>query len=41
MLFISGLVGVLFAPDTKGRDLEETQEASTRPRVASAGAGAA
>ena len=41
MLFISGLVGVLFAPDTKGRDLEETQEASTRPRVASVGAGAA
>ncbi len=35
MLFISGLVGVLFAPDTRGRDLEEAQEASTRPRVGS------
>ena len=30
MLFVSGLVGVLFAPDTTGRDLEETQESSTR-----------
>jgi MFS transporter, SP family, inositol transporter len=29
LLFISGLVGILFAPDTTGRDLEETQDAST------------
>jgi MFS transporter, SP family, inositol transporter len=29
MLAISGLVGVLFAPDTAGRDLEETQSART------------
>ena len=38
MLFISGLVGVLFAPDTKGRDLEETQAAGARRRVGSLGA---
>jgi hypothetical protein len=38
LLFVSGLVGVLFAPDTKGRDLEETQEAGTRRRVGSLGA---
>ena len=30
MLLVSGLVGVLFAPDTTGRDLQETQESSTR-----------
>jgi inositol transporter-like SP family MFS transporter len=30
MLLVSGLVGVLFAPDTTGRDLAETQERSTR-----------
>ena len=30
MLLVSGLVGVLFAPDTTGRDLSETQEAPTR-----------
>ena len=32
MLLVSGLVGVLFAPDTTGRDLEETQEAATPRR---------
>jgi inositol transporter-like SP family MFS transporter len=30
MLLVSGLVGILFAPDTTGRDLEETQSAPTR-----------
>ena len=25
LLLVSGLVGILFAPDTTGRDLEETQ----------------
>ena len=30
MLLVSGLVGVLFAPDTTGRDLSATQEAPTR-----------
>jgi inositol transporter-like SP family MFS transporter len=34
MLAISGLVGVLFAPDTAGRDLRETQAAATRRRRA-------
>jgi len=39
MLAISGLVGVVFAPDTSGRDLEETQQA-TRGRLASGAAAA-
>ena len=30
MLLVSGLVGIAFAPDTTGRDLEETQDAPTR-----------
>ena len=30
MLLVSGLVGILFAPDTTGRDLSETQEGSPR-----------
>ena len=30
MLLVSGLVGVLFAPDTTGRDLAETQDSPTR-----------
>lgn len=34
MLAISGLVGVVFAPDTAGRDLQETQTAATRGRRA-------
>jgi inositol transporter-like SP family MFS transporter len=29
MLLVSGLVGILFAPDTTGRDLRETGEVST------------
>ena len=29
MLAVSGLVGVLFAPETTGRDLQETQDAAT------------
>jgi MFS transporter, SP family, inositol transporter len=32
MLAISGLVGILFAPETTGRDLEETQAAGTGRR---------
>jgi MFS transporter, SP family, inositol transporter len=32
MLFVSGLVGILFAPDTTGRDLQETQNAATGRR---------
>lgn len=30
LLLVSGLVGILFAPDTTGRDLEETQGEPTR-----------
>jgi inositol transporter-like SP family MFS transporter len=30
LLAVSGLVGILFAPDTTGRDLAETQEEPTR-----------
>ena len=30
MLLVHGLVGILFAPDTTGRDLEETQQEPTR-----------
>src|SRR3954452_24374651 len=30
LLLVSGLVGIVFAPDTTGRDLEETQEEPTR-----------
>ena len=30
MLLVSGLVGIAFAPDTTGRDLDETQDAPTR-----------
>jgi MFS transporter, SP family, inositol transporter len=30
LLLVSGLVGILFAPDTTGRDLDETQEEPTR-----------
>jgi MFS transporter, SP family, inositol transporter len=32
LLLVSGLVGILFAPDTTGRDLEETQQEPTRHR---------
>ncbi len=32
MLFVSGLVGILFAPDTTGRDLQETQGTATGRR---------
>ena len=40
LLAVSGLVGILFAPDTTGRDLEETQEGATRrQRFARAEAG--
>ena len=30
MLLVSGLVGILFAPDTTGRDLQQTQDSPTR-----------
>ena len=30
MLLVSGVVGVMFAPDTTGRDLEETERATER-----------
>jgi MFS transporter, SP family, inositol transporter len=36
MLALSGLVGVVFAPDTTGRDLSETEAASTRAWAAPA-----
>ena len=39
MLAISGLAGVLFTPDTTGRDLRETQDAGSG-RLASEGAAA-
>ena len=34
MLLVSGLVGVVFAPDTTGRDLEETERAAGRRSLA-------
>ena len=40
MLAVSGFVGVLFAPDTTGRDLQETQETVTGRRLRPVGAGA-
>lgn len=30
LLFVSGLIGIVFAPDTRGRDLHETEGAQLR-----------
>ena len=31
LLFVSGLIGIVFTPNTQGRDLNETEAAELRP----------